>query len=291
MAEDVGYEKIFTNASLPAVPPTDEVFGFELDKDLFQLASADTNVQNDIPQEDLEQAEITNDNEDTVLDAQERTVAADISDDISNMNAAFEVVLARNVSHRATSLQSFFKFSGDRPWIPFSVDSMDPIAVEERKVFKDMNKDYSRRAAPSADTGYNHFMKAWNEESGRRYIARLTDDSVTIIYRKSLRQLQEYYDKLQDIRTASIEAQDSGNRRLRNLHQVLRQAQKNTAPPVIRDAVPRRYPDGDATNTPSGHPFVLNSSVAMATVGRRRVASSVALYAVPAAKQPCTENT
>ena len=68
LAEDVGYEKIFKNASLPTVPPSDEIFGFELDKDLFQLASADTNVQNDIPQEDLEEAEITNENEVTVLD-------------------------------------------------------------------------------------------------------------------------------------------------------------------------------------------------------------------------------
>ena len=168
---------------------------------------------------------------------------------------------------------------------------MSTIAVEEQKVFNEMCNNYNRKVTPSAEKGYNHFMKAWNDESGRRYLQRLTDDSVTIIYRKSLKQLQEYYDKLEDIRAASMEAQDSGNRRLRNLHQVLRQASKNTAPPVIEDAAPRIFPDGDAANIPSGHPFVLNSSVAMATVGRRRVASSVAPYAVPAAKQQCTENT
>mmetsp|Transcript_2994 Transcript_2994/g.4271 ORF Transcript_2994/g.4271 Transcript_2994/m.4271 type:complete len:160 (+) Transcript_2994:288-767(+) len=147
-----------------------------------------------------------------------------ISDDISNMNTAFDAVLARNVSSQATSIQSFFKFAGDRPWTPFSVDSMSTIAVEEWKVFNEMCNNYNRKVTPSAEKGYNHFMKAWNDESGRRYLQRLTDDSVTIIYRKSLKQLQEYYDKLEDIRAASMEAQDSGNRRLRNLHQVLRQA-------------------------------------------------------------------
>ena len=177
------------------------------------------------------------------------------------------------------------------------MDGTGPIEREERRVFSDMCKAYSRTVTPSADKGYNHFMKAWNDESGRRYIQRLTDDSVIIIYRKSLRQLQEYHDKLEDIRTASMEAQDSGNRRLHNLHQVLRQAQKNTAPPVIEDVAPRRYPDGDASNIPSGHPFVLNSSVSMVTVGRNkkrgRVTSSIAPYAVPAvpAKKKCTDET
>ena len=38
LAEDVGYSKIFNNASLPDVPPSDEVFGFELDWDLFLLS-------------------------------------------------------------------------------------------------------------------------------------------------------------------------------------------------------------------------------------------------------------
>jgi len=70
LAEDVGYAKIFTNASLPSVPPSDEVFGFELDQHLFQL-SEDPNVQNDISEEHSEELEATNENnEDNILDEQ-----------------------------------------------------------------------------------------------------------------------------------------------------------------------------------------------------------------------------
>ena len=297
LAEDIGYEKIFSNASLPNVPDSDEVFGFELDRDLFKLSQQ---PGSDPPQEDSEELESTNDEseDNNDMDDQERAVAAQISSDVCNMNTAFDTVMSRNVSHQPTSLQSFFKFAGDRPWIPFSVEGTGATEIEERRIFSEMSKNYSRTVLPSAEKGYNNFMKEWNEESGRRYISRLTDESVTIIYRKSLKQLQDYHDKLQDIRTASMQAQDSGDRRLHNLHQVLRQAQKNTVPPVIQDATPRMYPDGDASNIPSGHPFVLNSSASMATVGRQKrsrgVTSSIAPYDVPvavAAKQPCTDES
>mmetsp|Transcript_2994 Transcript_2994/g.4270 ORF Transcript_2994/g.4270 Transcript_2994/m.4270 type:complete len:162 (+) Transcript_2994:774-1259(+) len=63
------------------------------------------------------------------------------------------------------------------------------------------------------------------------------------------------------------------------------------APPVIEDAAPRIFPDGDAANIPSGHPFVLNSSVSMVGVGRQNKHGSVAPYTVPAAKQQCTDDT
>ena len=272
--------------------PSDEVFGFELDRELFTMSEQDTINPT---QEDSEESEPTNEEEENAQDMQEQAAASQISDDISNMNAAFGAVISRNVSHSTTSLQSFFKFAGDRPWIPFSVDGAGETEREERKVFSDMSNNYSRTAAPSAEKGCNDFMKAWNEESGRRYVEKLTNESVTIIYRKSLKQLQDYHDKLKDIRAASMEAQDSGDRRLRNLHQVFQDARKNTAPPTIKFSARRMYPNRNASNIPSGHPFVWNSSASMATVGikkRGRLTSSIAPYAVPAvaAKTKCTDD-
>ena len=76
------------------------------------------------------------------------------------MNAAFDTVMSQNVTPQASSLQSFFNFTGDQPWIPFSVDGTGPIEREEWRVFSDMCKACSRTVTPSADKGYNHFMKA-----------------------------------------------------------------------------------------------------------------------------------
>ena len=87
------------------------------------------------------------------------------------------------------------------------------------------------------------------------------------------------------MQSASLQANDTGNRRLHNLHQVLRDAGKNTAPPVIARANPRTYDSINAAFTSTGHPMVLMSSEAMAGVKRTsRAISHDAPHAVPAKK-------
>ena len=98
MAEDVGYSKIFENASLPDAPPSDKVFGFELERDLFLLSEQEppqTDNGDEQEQENSEDTGFTNDNEeDDILDEQERAGAHEIGDGISNINAAFDTMMS-----------------------------------------------------------------------------------------------------------------------------------------------------------------------------------------------------
>mmetsp|Transcript_121539 Transcript_121539/g.340363 ORF Transcript_121539/g.340363 Transcript_121539/m.340363 type:complete len:176 (-) Transcript_121539:104-631(-) len=134
-----------------------------------------------------------------------------------------------------------------------------------------MSPQYSRTAPPSnPNVGYNKFMTEWEILAGKRRTEYLLDDSVIPIYGKSLRMLQELADTLKAQQLAAVEATEQAKRRADGLKQVFRQVRENVRPPLVATAEKERYNMENPREVPPGAPFTLNSSAAMARVGRKR---------------------
>jgi uncharacterized protein YnzC (UPF0291/DUF896 family) len=274
---DVGYELPFSNVTLPSIPQTCEQLGF------------DTNLEEEVQTAPgTEQDALNNDSDDDDDDADAAANTEDIdravTDEVDSLFLGFQSVLSREISKRTSTFDAFFKLTGGRPVVPFNLKGEDIVSKEEIRLFKQMSPEYSRTAAPSKkNVGYNSFMTEWDTIAGQRRTDYLLDDSVIPIYGKSLRMLQQLADTLKAQQLAAVEATEQAKRRADGLKQMFRDVRRNVAPPSIAVAEPERYHMQDPREVPTGAPFILNPTAAMARVGRKR--DENAPFAVPVTKR------
>lgn len=268
LAEALGSELPFPDVSLAPTtcyPCEDESLGFELGSAGFDL-SPDAN-------EGLDSDEIveTDDNE-------TNTAALEAEDDLSATDAA-EVARIQELlqdiqetqirSAPRNSLEAFSRMTGENPWLPF-VDDQSERAIAEKRLFDEMKGNFKQNVSPSTPTyGYQAFSKAWCEEVGQRYLARLAgvvDDESTpsdIIYSKTAKQLADYYDRLQEQAQVAALSTEESILRQREVNRTIRGARQNVVTPAVLQVQPMRYAHpGIGSRVPLGAPLVLNTRVA-----------------------------
>lgn len=137
-------------------------------------------------------------------------------------------------------------------------------------MFEEMQGRFSRHVSPGESRGYNHFRDAWNAGAGRRYLSVLGGEGEVLIYRKTTLQLQEFYDKLEEERSASVMVNESAARRQEELTQVYRHARAVAQTPSVSQVHPLQYPTQYPVYFPCGVPMTLNPQVSMANVRVRQ---------------------
>ena len=187
LAKDASCTLSFPDISLPTTKKSKEQFGFELYKeaDLTQDAEPDTRRRqiNDQP------------NDKTLWDLLN-------SDDCKHVTRVFDPKLLKRQSTR----DAFDRLTGGKPWTPISLTSNDAVDVEERRMFDKWYTDFDRNANLRSKKGYQQFVKKWNLEAGKRVLDKMEDEAVVKIRRKSLAQLQQYYNELQNRKDAAVNA-------------------------------------------------------------------------------------
>jgi hypothetical protein len=273
LAADVGYQAPFQDVTLPGIPDTDEEMGFDLNciddpEEEFNMEMEAAANDNESEDDDVYQDEGVM--EQVEQEETERTVV----DQIDSMYLGFQAVLGRNITSRTNTFDAYYKMTGGKPMVPFHIDGEDTTSKEEMSIFHEMSKQYSRTVAPGHKDGYNTFLCEWELLAGKRRDECLTDDSAIMVYRKSLRMLQDCHDELKSRRVASLEATEEAKRRNEGMRTVFRDIRTRVMAPNIGVAEPESFPMEEPEAVPPGDPFALNPSVAMASVGRKRNASA-----------------
>jgi hypothetical protein len=200
-------------------------------------------------------------------------------------NALANTVLRHDIVRSRSTMDAFFYASGDSPWVPFN-DTKDPIAIEERALFDEMVQNFNRHIAPStAPRGFNYFWDAWNYEVGQCYLASVHHKEETVvIYRKSTKQLQEWFDHLEDTREAAFLETPYTESLKRAMDHEFR-ATRALPAPTVQVTEPLTYPEGDPSTIPSGAPLTLQPEITMFNIGRRASAFGSAPFMVYAHAQ------
>mmetsp|Transcript_38152 Transcript_38152/g.114070 ORF Transcript_38152/g.114070 Transcript_38152/m.114070 type:complete len:415 (+) Transcript_38152:451-1695(+) len=265
LAEDAGYETPFKDVSLPSGPPTNELFGFELMKDSHTSTGGEATTPND----DVEEEDDNEGGEDSDEEYDENESSTEQEQKMETLQAAFDAVLSRGIDKRGKSFDSFYKFTGVNPTVPFDMDEKDSRAKEELKIFRDMSRKYNRNVNPGHRDGYNNFKEEWNQLTGRRREEHVLDPNVIAIYAKSVKQLQDCYDTLQYRSREAIQAHEAGMRRQEGLNRVMHEIQRKTPAPIVATAAPQAFTTQHPWHVPTGFPFVLNPDISMMGVGRK----------------------
>ena len=183
-AESLGYY-LGLGPSSPAVPAEDGLQIVDVVDD-----SAD-------PQWDNE----TTANQSETTDAAENATEIDITPELAEkaLTTMAEILHYRRTSTRPEStMDAFERQSGGNPWIPFSRDLQTTNAVEkeEHRIFDEASPQYERKAASTK--GYSRFQQWWQQEVAKRWRQSVEEDVIQI-RPKSVTQLQEHYDYLQQV--------------------------------------------------------------------------------------------
>jgi hypothetical protein len=104
--------------------------------------------------------------------------------------------------------------------------------------------------------------------------------------------LQQLADTLKAQQLATVEATEQAKQQADGLKQVFREVRRNVAPPSIAIAEPEGFPMEDPREVPTGAPFILNPTAAMAQVGRKRNGDAhFAVPVIPANNYPNSNRT
>jgi hypothetical protein len=185
-AESLGYY-LGLGLSSPAVSAED---GFQI-----------VEVVDDSPDSESENETTANQSETT--EAAENATEIDITPELAEkaLTTMAEILHYRRTSTRPEStMDAFERQSGGNPWIPFSRDLQTTNAVEkeEHRIFDETSPQYERKAALTSTKGYSRFQQWWQQEVAKRWRQSVEDDVIQI-RQKSVTQLQEHYDYLQQI--------------------------------------------------------------------------------------------
>ncbi len=155
--------------------------------------------------------------------------------------------------------------------MPFQIDGKDDRSKEEMKLFHQMAATYKRRAASSSQHGYHAFANAWNIEAGRRRTAYISgDENMIVIHSKSVKMLQDCYDKVTERLEIARQANDVGERRGHALRLIQRDVRRSAETPIVDDARPEVFPTlGDSSDITKGNPFVAPPNVTVANISGR----------------------
>jgi hypothetical protein len=177
------------------------------------------------------------------------------------------------IRNRETTMDAFKRLTNQAPWIPFNVGGKDDVDLEEATLFDEMHVHYNRKSAPRSNRGYFSFMKAWNIEVTNRYRHHVEGNiGVVLINRKSVNQLQDYYDKTEGKLSSSLRVEngnnDVTNSELEVLNGVIRETRRNLTPlPAMEHAQLTEYPQQGCA--PVGCPTVLNPSIVVGALQNR----------------------
>ena len=283
-AADIGFD-------IAVVLPTGKTVGDTIDTGVPSAAS-DDNIEDDRVLQEEDQAagnvrstagntvnsvvDVDDDSNDPVVEGSPLDEELNLA---TETNAALDTVaidirvkaLLPEVRKRETTMQAFSRLTRMQPWIPFYHGTGPLTASQQEEVilWEAMSQDYKRKLPPrhSSGKGYHSFMIAWNLEAGRRYKVLTVegDDEVVLINKKSVIQLQEHYDFIQQrlgsaarIETAGEQAEHDSN--VQRLNHCLRQTRatiQNQGPVVL--AQPIVYPQ--AGIFPTGNPLTFNADV------------------------------
>jgi hypothetical protein len=171
-----------------------------------------------------------------------------------------------------TSAERFFACSGDRPWIPFSYKN-DPIANEERALFGELDQRYNRHVSPSdPQHGYNSFRDEWNRLAGERYYQSLIGregDEVVVIFRKSTKQLQDHFDKVDAEMRQSALLSRVGEQRRQDFCVTFCAGERYIPAPLVGQVQLQTYPTAGTAKIPPGDPLNLNAEIGAANLKQR----------------------
>jgi hypothetical protein len=180
-------------------------------------------------------------------------------------------------------LEEFFRVCGDQAWLPFSDDPRDVCAIEERRLFHEMKEKYYRHAAPSSTNGYNGFRDEWCREAGRRHFEKLRgNDNEIFIHHKSVKQLQEYYDKCEERQTTAVTENPFVKRKRDELATDVRNARARVHLQPVLPRMPIIHPVHYPPTVPFGDPMTLNAQIVTQGVEPRVSDSGRAPFQMPA---------
>lgn len=254
----------------------------------------------------------------TAIAAQRRTAndetanLLELSEEAAQHDAAnataIEEALARLLpgdTGMESSMDAFKRLTNERPWIPFRLpDSSSPptdIDNEEARLFDEMEVTFKRGRKddppPPAHKSYHMFAMRWNELVHQRFKAWCTGDENVLLPRlKSCLQLQQYYDKRQQIASLQAVLPTHEDPDRETLQQTLRANRRLLPRPRSPHTVnPPIYRTNPNAITPFGHPNALNAKIGgrIVTQAIQGVAGSVvqvpyrvALPNLPAARRP-----
>ena len=213
--------------------------------------------------------------EEDCMDIDEDDGESEVDVESSAPNAKVEATLewlGPEIQRKESTMDAFKRLTLQRPWIPFHSGRTPKTALdrEEEMLFETMKGNYNRRASPRGRAGYFAFMTAWNMEVAERYKRKAEgDESVILINRKSIQQLQQHYDtveaKLAMAARVEVVWEQAGHTQMEQLNDTLRQnrATLPTLPPV-HQATPVQYPQQG--HRPIGNPTVLNPEIIAASL-------------------------
>ena len=158
-------------------------------------------VVDDSPDSQSENETTANQSETT--EAAENATEIDITPELAEkaLTTMAEILHYRRTTTRPEStMDAFERQTGGNPWIPFSRDLQTTNAVEkeEHQIFDEASPQYERKAALTSTKGYSRFQQWWSQEVAKRWRQSVEDDVIQI-RPKSVTQLQEHYDYLQQI--------------------------------------------------------------------------------------------
>ena len=176
------------------------------------------------------------------------------------------------VRKKETTMQAFQRLTNNQPWIPFyhGVGPLTLLQQEERKLWDEMASDYKRKLLPRhrSGQGFHSFMIAWNLEAGKRYKLVAMDgdeDNVVLINKKSVIQLQEHFDWIQQnissaARLESPEDVQAHRTNVETLNSTLRRSRQAMVDPgPVAQAQPIVYPQ--VGPCPVGNPLTFNADI------------------------------
>jgi len=155
-------------------------------------------------------------------------------------------------------------------------------AQEEDKLFRELAGDYNRHVSPSAPKGYRNFCAKWNSIAGERlHRAMLGEQNVVVIFRKSVAQLQEYFDYLEEVKRAASGTGEADEEARILMHQQLRSSRTEVTEPALERVGPLQYSQALYQTVPLGNPSALNPGIVGGTVqGRLQTAGNCAPFLV-----------
>lgn len=161
---------------------------------------------------------------------------------------------------RESTMEAFKRLTNHQQWVPFVVGGTTVTDQVEAELFDSMHDRYRRDVTPSANRRYRAFMNQWNLVAATKYKEFSEGQNVVLINRKSVEQLQQYYDALQEKLKASARTEND-NTQLQQHNQMLREARRdvNPVPQPVPRALPVEYPQ--AGSHPVGAPTVVNPQI------------------------------
>lgn len=236
--------------------------------------------------------------DDIPVDARQFALNPDEIDDEPSNHATLEELereIAINlpaISKKESTFQTCKRLTEQQPWVPFEKPnkSLNELQEAEYQFFKQEESKYLRHGAYlHAKRGYGTFAEAWDMEVATRFKEKASgNDEVVLIYRKSVKQLQDHCDNVQKhMNQANLLRPKDDNRDY--MEHVLRQTRRNRGETQQAHQSQPPTRTGNNHGRPAfGNPTPLNTGIAARAFQCNTDATTAAVS--PFALRPITPN-